>query len=556
MGPIKKINIESLFGDKIGNWFVFLILLLITVIHFSIPIVATWDTAHYHNYLEIIYGKKSWDSWDVIRGPVFPVLIAFAHLIFGYDSVGMLLFSYLITLLVLLISIYFIEELTLGVGEVIRYSLLWVIVFLNPVFLGFYHTILTEYIASFLTILSVFISYLWVNNNLNDRTRAKFILLSLFFIMIIVFSFHLKQPYVGATFMPLVGASLYSIYFNRKKINIIQRLAVIALSIALLIASVIAWHRFLPDTGVASKKDRMSYYLVSDRLYRGLHTQLPEDLKKTQGDPLVRDMIVKGISLSELSLTDIERDPSINYIDKKRALKMKANGLVESYSLLFIADSDGRVVDKILVGGKPGIWRSSFELIRIFIAHPILSLKKYAGNYFEMTRLTKNPWMETEAIAFKSYEAKGFGNNIFWVMPSYESLISPYKQFEINSIGYLPYRVFKDFALSLFPWLLNGFGAIWILFILYIIYLSVKRRVTKGRCEAKTNKMGVFLFISSFTIFSQILFPHVLLGATNDRYAFPAYSLSLLVLVIILLRCIALIRRYLSKPSGSLECQQ
>jgi hypothetical protein len=540
-------NAQSSPGDKIGNRFLILILILITVVHFSIPLVATWDTAHYHNYLDILYGNKSWDNWDVIRGPVFPVLIAFAHLIFGYSHIGMLLWSYLVTLIILLISICFIKELISGISNVIRYFLLWIGVFLNPVFLGFYHTLLTEYVASFLTIFSVYVSYLWVNNNLSDHTRAKFILLSLIFITIIPVSFHLKQPYVNTTLMPLIGASLFSIYFNRKMKNIIQRLTVILTSIALLIASVIAWHHFLPDTGIASKKVRMSYYMVSDRLYRGLSSQVPENMKETQRDPLVHDMIVNGISLGELSLTEIEKDQSINYIDKKRALRMKATGADQSYGFVFIADADGAVIDKILVGGNPGIGRSSFELIRIFIAHPMLSLKKYTGNYFQMTRLTKNPWMETEAIAFKSYEAKGFGNNVFWVMPSYESLISPYKQFEINSIGYFPYRVFKGLALSLFPWLLNGFGAIWILFTFYILYLSTMKRITKKYHELKDNKMVVFLFISSFTIFSQIVFPYVLLGATNDRYAFPAYSLSLIVFVIMLLKFIAFIKERLMR---------
>jgi hypothetical protein len=74
MGLINNINTQSLSGDKMGDRFLILILLLITMVHFSIPVIATWDTAHYHNYLEILYGKKSWDNWDVIRGPVFPVL--------------------------------------------------------------------------------------------------------------------------------------------------------------------------------------------------------------------------------------------------------------------------------------------------------------------------------------------------------------------------------------------------------------------------------------------------------------------------------------------------
>lgn len=553
MGLVINKNTLSLLREKMEHRFLILILLLITVVHFSIPIVATWDTAHYHSYLDILYGKKSLENWDVIRGPVFPVLIAFSHFLFGYSHIGMLFGSYIVMLVVFFISVFFVKELTNGVGNVIRYSLLWVVLFLNPVFLGFYHTILTEYVASSLTILSVYISYLWVNHNLYGHTRAKFILLSLVLIVMNLLSFHLKQPYIGATFGPLVGASLFSIYFNGKIINIIQRFTVIVMTVLLLIASVIAWHHYLPDTGVASKKERMSYYLVSDRLYRGLHSQLPEDMKKTQGKTVAQDMIVNGISLSDLSVTDIENDNTINYIDKKRAQRMKSTGEVESYSFLFIADTDGKVIDKILVGGNPGIWRSAFELIRIFVAHPVLSLKKYAGNYFEMTRLTGNPWRETEAIAFKSYEAKGFGNNVFWVMPSYEPLISPYKQFEINSIGYFPYRAFRGFALFLYHLLLNSLGAIWILFVLYGLYLSVKQSVIRKTHVVKYSKISAFIFISSFTIFFQILFPHVLLGATNDRYAFPAYSLSLLVLVIILLRCIASISKYLKKTGRILE---
>ena len=546
---------DSLTSQKYYGTFLFLILIVITIIYFSIPLVATWDTAHYHNYLDILYGKRSWDNWDVIRGPVFPVFIAGVHFLFGYSHLGMLFGTYIVTVVVLLIAVYFIRELSNNVSIFISYSLLFVFLFLNPIFLGFYHTVLTEFMASFLMIFSVLVSYLWFYKNVYDNTKFEFIGLSIILIVLVSVSFHLKQPYVATTIMPLLGSSLLSVLSDKKTVNIIQRLFVVVISIILLICSLIVWHNFLPNKGIASNKARMSYYMVSDRLYRGLNSQTKANTEQlikneqTKKEPIKQDVIVGGISLAELSYAEVENDKTINFFDSVRALRLKRTGKEESYRFLFIADSDGKIIDKILIGGKPGIMRSIFELIRICIAHPVLSLKKFVINFMEITRLTKNPWQETEAIAFKSFEAKGYGNNVFWVASYFEPLIAPYKHYEINFIGFIPYKLFKKLSLWMFPILLNILSSLWILFVLYFFYNALRRRITKKDSKIRNSKIIIFLFISSFAIFSQIFFPNVLLGYTNDRYAFPAYSLSLIVWVIILLQFIALIKERLSRKS-------
>jgi hypothetical protein len=544
--------------------FIFLLLIFITIIHFSIPLVATWDTAHYHNYLDILYGKKAWENWDVIRGPVFPVFIAGVHFLFGYSSIGMLLGTYVITVMVWFIAAYFIKELSGSVSVIISHSLLFVFLFLNPILLGFYHTILTEFMGSFLLIFSVFVSYCWFYKNIYDRTKFEFIGLSIILIVLVPTSFHIKQPYVATTIMPLLASSLLSIFFEKKTINIVQRLLVVMMSLILLIGSVQVWHNFLPNTGIAAKKERMSYYMVSDRLYRGLHSQQTnsdhlDKNEQTKKKRITRDVIVGGISLDELSSAQIETDKAINFIDRNRALRLKRAGKEKTYGFVFIADSEGEIIDKILVGGNPGIARSVFELIRVCIAHPVLSFKQYVINFFQITRLIDNPWLETEAIAFKSFEAKGFGNNVFWVASYFEPLIAPYKQDEINFIGSIPYILFKKTSLWLFPLLLTALSSLWILFILYVTYYAVKKKITNSSRTLKINKAPAFFFISSFAIFFQIFFPHALLGATNDRYAFPAYSLSLIVFVIILLQCIAfikerLIRNFHVRESGVFSC--
>lgn len=530
--------------------FLFLLLVVVTLIHFSIPLVATWDTAHYHNYLDILYGKRSWETWDVIRGPVFPIFIAVVHFLFGYNNIGMLLGTYIVTVLVLLVATYFIRDLSRNVSVNVGYALLFFFLFLNPIFLGFYHTILTEFMASFLAIFSVFISYCWFYKNIYDRTKFSFIVFSIILVVIVTVSFHIKQPYVAVTMMPLLGASLLSILFEKKAINIIQRLMVVVISLILLIGSVQVWHHFLPKTGIAANKERMSYYMVSDRLYRGLQSQLANSAQfdkneRATKERIARDVVAGEKSLHELSLLELENDKTINFIDRNRALRLKRTGKEASYSFLFIADSEGKIIDKILVGGKPGIARSAFELIRVCIAHPVLSLKQYGINFLQITRLIENPWLETETIAFKAFEAKDFGNNVFWVAPYFEPLIAPYKQYEINFIGSIPYILFKNTSLWMFPLLLNVISSLWVLLILYVLYDAVKKKITKDNGRLRNNKFFVFLFISSFTIFFQIFFPHALLGAVNDRYAFPAYSLSLIVFVIILLRFIGLIKERL-----------
>lgn len=522
------------------------LLIAVTIIHFSIPLVATWDTAHYHNYLEILYGKRSWETWDVIRGPIFPVFIAVVHFLFGYSNVGMLLGTYLITIMVLFIAAYFIRELCRSINLLISYSLLFIFVFLNPIFLGYYHTILTEFLASFLMVFSVFVSYLWFYKNIYDKTKFKFVGLSLILIVLVPVSFHIKQPHVATTIMPLLGSSLLSVFFEKKTINILLRFFVVLISLVLLIGSLIVWHSFLPDTGIAAKKERTSYYMVSERLYRGLYSQKNpntdrlgenQEAKKTANK---NDVIVGGISLSELSYFQIENDKIINFIDRNRALRLKKNGEEESYGFLFVANSEGKIIDKILVGGKSSISRSIFELIRIFVAHPVLALQKYIRNFLQLTRYTDNPWLETEVIAFKSFEAKDFGNNVFWVADYFQPLIAPYKQTEINFIGAIPYKLFKKTSLWMFPVLLNVLSSLWLLYVLYFIFHAVKSKISTDISRIKITKIHVFLFISSFSIFSQIFFPHVLFGATNDRYAFPAYSLALIVFVIILLQLVAL----------------
>ena len=71
---------------------IFLIIgsLLLFIYFFSVPMNIFWDTGHYMSYVEIFEHNLPWQSWDIVRGFVFPGLIFISNLLFGKTTQGIL----------------------------------------------------------------------------------------------------------------------------------------------------------------------------------------------------------------------------------------------------------------------------------------------------------------------------------------------------------------------------------------------------------------------------------------------------------------------------------
>ena len=81
--------------DKIKKNFGIISLILITLFYFQYSVTILWDSAHYMNYVNIFEGNLSWNNWDVVRGPVFPIIIYLGNFIFGKTSQGLILNTYI-----------------------------------------------------------------------------------------------------------------------------------------------------------------------------------------------------------------------------------------------------------------------------------------------------------------------------------------------------------------------------------------------------------------------------------------------------------------------------
>ena len=81
----------------------------------------------------------------------------------------------------------------------------------NPIIFGFYHSLLTEFVAITLSVISCYYAVIWYDvEPLKDK--KKFVLISLWFVFLTVFSWFLKQPYISCGFFPLLVSYVISLF--------------------------------------------------------------------------------------------------------------------------------------------------------------------------------------------------------------------------------------------------------------------------------------------------------------------------------------------------------
>lgn len=67
-----------------------LLAIFITMMFFTYQIVITYDTSHYLWLTSLLTKNGDFGTWDVARGPVFPMFIRICNIFFGQSSAGIL----------------------------------------------------------------------------------------------------------------------------------------------------------------------------------------------------------------------------------------------------------------------------------------------------------------------------------------------------------------------------------------------------------------------------------------------------------------------------------
>lgn len=246
-----------------GGWIIALFGLVIVSIDLSYPLVFTYDSGHYLWLSELIE-KNEFANWDIIRNLIFPLHLFLSKQIFTDSNIGLKI-PMIIYHLGLYFSLYFLvkmaAEIKKGWKQVVLALVIGVFIVLDPTITGYYHAVLTEYMAATLAAAACLLAFtLYKSAWYSDSFWIANILL----VLISIVGWHIKQPYLGIGLYPFFIGYVLKLLKNSKFKAWLVAGGVTIVMIGLLFSSTIAWEEFLARRGNPLDVNRQfSTWLVS-----------------------------------------------------------------------------------------------------------------------------------------------------------------------------------------------------------------------------------------------------------------------------------------------------
>ena len=494
------------------NW-KYILLIFIAWFYLTFPMILTYDSAHYMGYVQIFENVLPFSTWDIVRGPVFPILIHLSNLFFGKTSNGIVLFSFIFYLIMLFVSSKIIKEFSQENKKVkiVLTMLFFLLVVFNIIVFGYYHTLLTEFVAMTISVISCYLSWkLLLKTTKGDKKH--YFLLMLCFVIMVPFSWFLKQPYVSITLFPLIISTIISLFTSRPIKRFLPHFAVLLLSIVSLFVGIFAWNKVLEKKGLETDTSRSAFNILGQGMI----------------DPLENYEILEDVN------TDYLEKAKFLSFDEREML----NSAKENFKVVEVYNTKGTLIDQMLVKTKEnGFISSEYALkfiIKAFFTHPLETLNSYVVNYWGIVN-AYHPWTLNSAEYYIDKDFNLLGcqencgiatiigqtrSNIFYIPENMAYRIQDYEQ-SINSpflfrliLNGLKTTSIVAFNVSLFllPFVL----------LVIILYLILAKKISRNKREIMY--LSIILLGYSFLH----ICAHSVISAVIDRYASPAYITAIL----------------------------
>ncbi len=236
--------------------YIWIFIILLVLINYSLPVTIAFDSGHYLWLADLIITGE-WASWDPFRTIGFPLLVAASLGVFGYNQNALLLPMILAHIILFIFCCHIVLRLFNIRKKFIRVSIIGIIfifIALDPTVIGFFHTLLTEYFVATIAVTSSFFALQIYKSPLFSK---RFYAFSTFFLVIAPFSWHIKQPYIGAALFPfLIVCLLLIIRECSWKTTIFGIITNISILIIVLI-STSGWNSFLENQGNPLDDERL-----------------------------------------------------------------------------------------------------------------------------------------------------------------------------------------------------------------------------------------------------------------------------------------------------------
>ena len=217
---------------------------LITIIALSYPVTLTFDSAHYLQHAYIIR-DGNWASWDPIRNVGFPLQIFLSLSIFGENQNALLypmIMAHVLLYIFSCLIIFEVFELKSEIHRLITTFVVFIFVAMDPTVLGYFHTLLTEFHAATFAVISCYVAIKLYKSKLFSK---QFFMFSSFYLILVPIAWHLKQPYIGASYFPLLIVTLM-ILIREKSLKTTAYVFGMSLTVlGIVLVSTLSWSSFL-----------------------------------------------------------------------------------------------------------------------------------------------------------------------------------------------------------------------------------------------------------------------------------------------------------------------
>lgn len=257
---------------------VWVFILLIVLIDMAYPVTITFDSAHYL-WLTDLIRTGDWAAWDPIRYLGFPLHIFLSLTLLGFHQNTLLypmIFAHVVLFFFSCQIVFDVFKLKKGRNRFLTSLFIFLFITMDATVVGYFHTLLTEFLAATIAVISCSIAIKLYESPVFSK---RFYGLSSFFVLTVPIAWHIKQPYIGAAFFPLLIVTLL-IFLRQVSWKTLVYVVGIHLTVVILvIVSTMAWYNFLRERGNPLPQERQLTTMLEEKLL--FQTEISKEGRKT-----------------------------------------------------------------------------------------------------------------------------------------------------------------------------------------------------------------------------------------------------------------------------------
>ena len=485
---------------------------------FNYPIQFFPDSALYYTNAKILLGLIPFGYWYQVRGFGFPLIISLWLKLWG-DNHNALLYGCYSTNIIFLLLVGIIIQFFIKKNKVKNYSLfvlLYSALFiLNPLIMGYNHTLLTECVIPLLYLTFSIACYFWITKNLKEEKR-KIILLNIIFIILGIMIWFIKQPFAPAFFATyLVSAICSGIYFKNLKI-FLQKLLSVVICFIVLIISINIWNIVLYNNSGKSAND-LNYDYMTSAMLSGINVYYY---------PIDKDNYCNNEYINNSLLSEKDKN-KINNIKN-----IYGNEWCEHIHLYEIKNESNELVANDYIITKDttiGVGSSTLFLIKQLFSRPNYIIKSYFYNYLAIADIQERDYSNgyRSSLIFSEYiVGENLTNGTYAFVPNHGNILTEGDYGDLVRWG--GEHPFTTSILNI-----NMSACFYLYKVLTLIIIFIFCKYFIKFIKTKNVLYLSILILSSVHMFNTLF--HVFVGAIIDRYVYPSYTLALLAAILILI---------------------